>query len=242
MGVAIGIMFTCGLGWLFDANFAEEVKERYTYLASAVLSLLVASFAVAGVFSSIASQRGEDHDDRKRRLLAARAKLPLALSAISKLCKAGICYSAEFDTLCAAKGKEAMRDETVGALTLDQSTVHDIIHVIENLDNLLIAERLSAMLREYQIFFSRWVGEFDEFAWPMIVEDADKRSRTVSWAYLGAICGSLYDFARKDGELGEVDEEAIRNALSVNLPVHIHWESFQDEIGMYARVFKQRFG
>lgn len=247
MGMFLGVLVFCSLGYVFDAEFSAGVEKFYTFLITVLVSLLVASFALAGVFANIASQREKDEDTRKRKLLAARAKLPMALSKADRTFDAGFRNSFVLEKTDEDEALLALQIDSTAEMTLPDDVVATFLEVIEHHDDPIVANRLSGLLREYQVFIARWVSEFEPRGdVPMLTTPENARQRAVSWAYLVCIVGSLFDYARgQEGQgqevLGEVNEEVLGSVLGRLLPIGHSVNQYSDEIGLYARTFARRF-
>ncbi|KJZ22295.1 hypothetical protein [Tritonibacter mobilis] len=217
MGLAIGIIFTCVLGVVFDDDFFVGFTKHYTFVVSASLSLVVASFAVAGVFSNIASQREKDEDSRKRKLLAARARLPLALAEMSKACTEGVRLTVEYPSIQSDLTKpHSLLDKSAVKLRLSEETYRTLEQVIEFHDNVDVAQRVVRFLQLYQSSTQRLLAQFEPRKliqyWG---EGNPMRVRAVEWALVQAIVISLFRYSR-EGILPPVTPDTVRTALQLD--------------------------
>lgn len=219
MGTFFGVLFTCALGWGFDANFSEGMTKLYTFVVSALLSLLVAAFAVAGVFANIASQREKDADTRQRKLLAANAKLPFALAEMSKACTEGVRLTVAYpDIQSQLTEKHPLWKQSAERLRLSDETLRTLEQAIEYHNDVEVAHRMLRFLQLYQTSTQRLLAKFEP---PTYIqtwgEGHPMEVRAVEWALLGAIVVSLFRYSR-EGTLPSVSEDTIRIALQFDLP------------------------
>ncbi|MFY1710605.1 hypothetical protein [Tritonibacter mobilis] len=244
MGLAIGIIFACALGWGFDADFSEGVTKLYTFVVSAVLSLIVASFAVAGVFSNIASQREKDEGDRRRKLLAASAKLPLALAEMSKACTEGVKHTVEYSDIQNRLTREhPLRDQIAENMRLSDETYRTLEQAIEFHDDAVVAHRMLRFLQLYQASMQSLLAQFERKKYVQYWgEGKPMEVRAVEWALLGAIVMSLFRYSR-EGTLPPVSEDTILIALQFDLPhdeVTGNVEEYQRDIrAVFRRYLEQ---
>lgn len=243
MGVVIGFVLACSLGWVFDADFSEGFEKFYTYLVTVVLSLLVAAFGLAGVFSNIASQEARDEETRKRRLLAARAKLPLALSEMHEVCMFGVRFSYELEALIAQHGNDVVRKQSLEKMTLSGDVLRTFQEIIENHSDEDVADRVMGVLRDYQVFIARWGGEFDPRKATFEVDDEQIRRRTVWWAYLGCLCETIFEYAREEQNLTDVTGNDIWGFLRRGLSWGIGHDvsGYSNAVGLYERSFQREY-
>lgn len=242
-GALVGTLLSLGLAWGVDSNVSAELKRVYTFVFTAFISLIAATFTLVGVFSNIENQQTQEKFQRQRKLQAARAFLPSALSNMCEICRWGVRYSHDFQAYENNLGRIQFEQESFDRLSLSDEIISVFRDVIELSDNEVVSDRLSGLLREYQVFFARWKSDFSPNAQNNVLINADFRMRTTAWAYLYAISSSLFDYARNetDDVLTNVTEEEISSALNQAGAPGVFTEDFIEEIGLYARTFARRF-
>lgn len=192
LGCFFGVLFTCMLGLVFDANFNEGITKFYTFIGSSLVSLLVATFAVAGVLANIESQRERDAEQRSRKLLASVSRLPLALTEMAEISQAAIGYASR-----SLEEYYGRRPETYASeyMQLSDETVALILEVIEHHDHETVANLLICFLQSYQTSLARWMSPDLELSTP----NSQRRfwkERAVEWCQQRAIVSCLFSYAR----------------------------------------------
>ncbi|MFD1157837.1 hypothetical protein [Roseovarius aestuarii] len=86
-GGLVGTLVTLALVWAFDSDVSTEIKRFYTFVFTACITLAAATLTLYGVFSNIENQQTQAQQDRNRKLLAAKALLPNALSKMCEACR-----------------------------------------------------------------------------------------------------------------------------------------------------------
>lgn len=242
-GLTIGACSAFALAYILDSNVSSGLKEFYTYIISALLTLIAAALTLVGVFATIAHQRELEQRARFKKLEAARAFLPNALSRMCELSDYAILYSHNFDDFMSRLGEDEFRDISSSRLTLTDEIISILRDVIELTDDDKLSRRLSGLLREHQVFLARWRSLFSSDRDSFIQTTEDVRQRTVSWAYLGAISASLFTYAR--GESLTVDttvgQDEIASILGTSGATSLDVEEHMGDIGLYQRTFARRF-
>lgn len=191
-GFFLGITFTCTLGLIFDANFSENMTRFYTFVGSSLVSLLVATFAVAGVLANIESQRERDAEQRSRRLLALVGRLPLALTEMAHQSQAAIEYASRSMGEYYGQRHESFASDN---MKLSDETLGAILQVIEHHDHETVANLLVCYLQSYQTNLARWLSPDNGSLGPKSQRRFWK-ARTVEWCQQRAIVSCLFDYAR----------------------------------------------
>ncbi|MAO26886.1 MAG: hypothetical protein CMN15_06765 [Roseovarius sp.] len=241
MGMALGAVLTCILAAIFDAEFSAGLEKFYTFLIPVIISLFVASLAVAGVLASIASQDAREEENRKRKLMAARAKLPMSLSAANKVFSEGLKFAANLERAEQPWEIEHIANASVSAMTLPSDVIQTFLEVIEFHDQPDVANRLSGILREYQVYMARWVSRIDGDDANFIETEGDRRERTVSWAYLLTLNETLFEYARDSVRPEPVVEETLRGKIRFRLPEEFQPDQYKEEIASYVQHFHRSF-
>lgn len=206
--------------------------------ATIFVALLSAAFALAGILAQIDSQNEAQRVDRLRQLQSARAFLPSALSSYCEVARMGVRHSYSLGPDLSAISEQT-QTETIRDLTPSDEIVSVLRDVLRFTDDNAVSERISLILREHQIFLARWRGSFSEYH---VVDVSDGRQRTVSWAYLYALIGSLFEYARGEADtlVDDWSDQRVITALSICLPIGAFSDDFEEEIGLYSRHFFRR--
>lgn len=229
LGVVIGLLggMALGLGFilifrklLFDEHYTRFSEHMFAPIFAALFTLVGVLTALFGVYWNIKNQNSLANQRIGRRLIAARASLPLALNELSRICKLHllqIAHKNQYDT------RESM--------VMSEASHETIRTVIENSDD-IIQQELSNLLAYYQIAVSR----FNSFvANPPELHDGEEMHRLevgliVSWASLRALTGCYFDYGR--GAEFELD---LKNALSV-FKAEVMQYAHEDAVEMVAPV------
>lgn len=242
-GIFVGATLTLAFSWSVDSEVSIEIKRFYTFIFTAIISLIAATLTLVGVFTNIENQRHLDDEARHRKLNAAKALLPHALSQMCSVCRWGMRYSHSFNYYISDLGEEPFETLSFSQLKLSDEVISVFRDLIELSDDEILTDRLAGILREHQVFLARWQDEFSPDAAHKVVSDADIRQRTTGWAYLYAITCSLFEYARNEHEtlIETVSDKEISSALNQSGDPKLHNEDFVKEVGLYTRTFKRRF-
>ena len=242
-GVLVGFILALCLAAVIDADIAPGIKEFYSFIITALLGMIAAALTLIGVFATIAHQREIERRARQKKLEAARAFLPSALSKLCDIADHGVRYSFAFSDFEARLGEDGFRDASIPNLTLTDEIISVFRDMIELSDDDIVSKRISGLLREHQVLLARWRSIFAPDRAIMVRTAADLRQRTVAWAYLGAIAASIFEYAR--GETSTIETTVgfreISSALNTAGLVSLHTEDHTEEIGLYERTFSRRF-
>lgn len=80
LGLFLGCSLTLLLAYFLDRSFSDQLSKFYTFVFSALLSLVAATLALAGALNASNTQQKIDENNRLRRLASAKASLPSTLS------------------------------------------------------------------------------------------------------------------------------------------------------------------
>lgn len=242
-GALVGFVLAFCFAAAIDTDVRHEAKEFYSFIVTAVLSMAAAALTLAGVFATIDHQLAAERRARSKRLEAARAFLPEALSRMCEICQTAMQYSFEFEQFEEQRGEAGFRSTSISELTLTDEIISVFRDIIELSDDDAVSRRLAGLLREHQILLARWRSIFAPDRVIMVRSPADIRQRTVAWAYLGAIASSMFEYARGESHTIEtnVGFREISSALNTSGLVNLHTEDHSAEIGLYERTFSRRF-
>ena len=240
LGACIGAALAIGLSAVFRADVSEGVEKFYTYIFSALITLLASGLALMGVFSNIEHQQHIATVARLRRLRATRALLPSALSQLCELAIWGIRYSHQFAEYRRHLGTEEFERVSLSRLELSDELMSLLRDMIELCEDENVAKRIAGMLREHQVLVTRWKDEFSEAR--RVIQNL--RTRTVYWALLHALASSLFEYARSETDTVDtvVTEDEIGIGLRAARTRGLELDEFADEIALYARHYRRRFG
>ncbi|WP_282181699.1 hypothetical protein [Aliiroseovarius marinus] len=227
IGMFIGVIAGIVLSWILSGEFGTEWTRLYTFVVTALISLAVAGFALFGVFISIGTQFERDEEARRRKLMAANALLPSALSGMCKTFMSGAKASVELAENDALREDPEFEKSTRADLMLSESALQTIRDVIEqhHRDQAEVAHRLSDLLKLHQVYFARWQGEFDDEE--MLVSEEQNFERTVNWAGLYAVSETMFNYARERGDMKPIDQSGVVRALKFT--VNPHFLRHEDE-------------
>ncbi|MCA1777152.1 MAG: hypothetical protein LC676_16530 [Loktanella sp.] len=237
-GIFIGFVAGMILAAALDAGISEEIKKLYTFIISAILSLMAAALTLIGVFANIENQRETERRSREKKLAAAKALLPASLAQMCSVCKSGMQFSDNFSEFAKKLSNDEFEEISTQRLSLSDGNLSIFREVIELTDNDAVSERLTVMLREYQVFFSRWIEDFGQEYKRAVKADGDNNTRTVEWAFLFAITVSLFDYARNEAvePNREIGKREIWNALGVSHILSVDRDKFNGAIEIYSRA------
>ncbi|WP_171176192.1 hypothetical protein [Ruegeria sp. HKCCD8929] len=121
------------------------------------------------------------------------------------------------------------------------STLRDYIAYSRDEDG----EKIALILKEYQVFFSRWRSRFDDSDYFAREQAADRCEHTTSWAYLYALSSSVFDHARgKNDTIGRPEylKDNVASALRLSTIIHGQEDNFEEYVNLYQRRYNRHFG
>lgn len=242
-GILIGFVGGMLLAMALDSGVSDELKKLYTFVISAVLSLFAAALTLTGVFANIENQREAERRSRERKLAAAKALLPTSLSQMCDICESGMQFSHNFSTLLQELSDEKFKEISVQRLSLPDGMISIFRELIELTDNEAVSERISVLLREYQVLFARWTSVFSQSNLSAMNGELRRNEKTVEWAFLYAITVSLFDYARNESEGPdrEIGERELWTALRVSGIRATNKDQFQSAIAVCSRALARMF-
>lgn len=203
LGLLIGSWLALGLAMLIDANVSAVVADHYVSTAVvASATVFSASLAIWGVLWNVASQQDIVEEQRKRRLAAARASLPLALSEFLKLCDSHIFHLAN-DTPKVNENSENLSEETQATLKLV------IEHAEEN-----VQSEIGNLLMFYQVALASYFHYQSENKYRTEADSKlrlhNRASEIIRWESLRALVSAQFHYARTDqGEYTKIDARQL---------------------------------
>ena len=242
-GIFFGAELTLFLCWSSSNSVADQLASPLGTHLTIGTTLAGSILALSGVLFTIENQISINQENRHKKFLASRAFLPHALSELSELCYNGMNYSFAFGYFETSFGKEAFKDKSIKDLRISDSTTSILKDIIEFSNEKSVSDRVSGILREHQILIARWKGEFKKNPTTTIrLEDDDSR-RTVAWAYLAAICASMFKFSRGDSQIvdTQVTFRDISGIIATSDIAGLYPEEHAEAINLYARTFDRRF-
>ena len=238
-GVCLGFVLAFILCAIFDANFTANLKQFYAYLVTAVVSLGAATLALSGVLANLQLQTKHREEDRLRRLSAARAFLPHALSSMCEISKFGMINSHNTRQIKPKDMPADFIERSIRETRLSDETISILKDIVElSTDN--SSDRIQLILREHQAFSARWrsfVRSDDE---AIIHSFSDATDRTISWAVLYALSATAFSYAR--GKALYVDEDVTEDSISAALQWSgISLDTREDGIRERMQIYLERY-
>ncbi len=242
-GLFMGSAFTLLFMWVLDGIADDDWKKFASSIFSVLAAFAGSTLALLGVFSNIENQKVLSADARARKLVAAKAFLPAALSKLCELSAKGVRYSYKFESLKSDLGIDSFREKSLNDLGLSDDTIGILKEVIECSDDKLVQDRIGGLLREHQMLYAQWGTGFDRTRVLPINHLESIQERPVSWAYIYAISCSMFDFARNETDTVDenVNERDIRSALNFCSDGEIDINTVKAAIEVHARDFPRRF-
>lgn len=209
-GLLIGSWLALGFAMLIDEEVNAVILDHYVSTAIvAAATIFSASLAIWGVLWNIASQQDIVEDRRQRKLIAARASLPLALSEFIKLCENHIFHLAN-DTPKVSETSESLSEETQATLKL----------VVEHAEE-TVQSQIGNLLMFYQVVLARYF--YSQSERKRQVETAAegqlrlhyRACEIVMWESLRALISAQFYYARTehDGYTQQDARQSFERAL-----------------------------
>lgn len=185
-GTFLGGGFVLSLG----AEISAETREYLLYALTAIITLFASAMALFGTFRLVNHQKEIEAENRRRRLDAARATLPLALSETLSFCEK---IHSAYANLEEIRSDPKLVRQTIEDAKLDEETLSVIRDCIEHSDQPANIW-LSTIVAYAQVMTSRIRGNALD---PNMVTSDHGRAREMAFAAETAvICEHLFDFAR----------------------------------------------
>lgn len=185
-GLLLGAILSFALAAIIDSTVSESFIRFYYIAASAILTLIAASLALTGVLYSVSNQNRIAEQSVIRGNLAARSLLPIALDEVSSVAMNGVEYSVKISSHMTLDDWYRLREESPNKLKLEKNTVDLLADFIRHNDGELeINRRLSKILRDYQVQFTRWkdLVRTNRTA-PPSIGPHEERDRLIKWISL----------------------------------------------------------
>jgi hypothetical protein len=206
LGVLCGTVLTLTMLWASELTRAEDINRMIPGLFGALVGLIAATLALAGVLSNIENQNLIAAEIRRKDLAAWRATLPLVLSKLVSISRNGM--------LAALRKGDAAR--------WSQSTLEDKLELTSNQMEVLrnsikysgeeSAAWLAVLIARYQVYLSR--------SHDLMSSDSkfEKLDTALDWATLYALAEHCFSFARGETDKIEdrLDSSRIRSAFWTN--------------------------
>ena len=200
LGLFWGAVTAFSVAAFLDAEVKSDLLNRVgPSMLSALTTLLAAAIAVTGVLRNIENQNSLAEQARQRKLAAARAVLPLALSEFYKVCDSHL-----------TRLSNGERTVTEGQPELSSTSHETLKLVIENADP-VTQKSLGFLLMCYQVVVARYHDEQasdpEELETEASIKLA-KYSRASAlglWASLKALVAVQFEYARKGEEKDRTD-------------------------------------
>ncbi|WP_368344321.1 hypothetical protein [Pelagovum sp. HNIBRBA483] len=185
-GTFLGGGFVLSLG----AEISAETREYLLYALTAIITLFASAMALFGTFRLVNHQKEIEAENRRRRLDAARATLPLALSEMLNFCEK---IHATYADLQKIHSDQELARQTVEDVKLEAETLSIIRNCIQHSEQ-PASIWLSTIVAHAQIMTSRISDSAMDLN--MITPDHRRAKEMVFAAETAMICDHLFDFAR----------------------------------------------
>lgn len=241
-GVFVGAISALMLCWVFDADIREDMTKLYTFVYSALIGLLAASVALSGVLASLHHQSTLRDEERERKLSAARAFLPQALSDMCEVARNGMLNS----QIAGVKQGKDLESTFVSSSLNDIRLNDEIVSVFKDIIEFSDANagrRIQGILSEHQVLQARWNGYIRDRDNMLSPSRSDFTQRICHWALLHALTASAFPYARQETNDVEVpvDERVISSTLrTAGIYLNEDESDLHNAIGLYARHFQRR--
>jgi len=213
-GTIVGFTSGMVIAWAYDSQILIELQKFYTFIASAILSLIAATLTLLGVFANLNQQREQEDERRVRRFKSALAVLPQALSVTLSVSQRGIIFSETLDEVDQIlEGKPNQTD--IENLELPSEIITVFRDVIEFSDDEKAVNRLVALLSEHQLLMAKLQSDLRMGVPLMALPELHKAERTAGWAFLAIISTSMFQFAR--GETHNLEQVDASKLLEMEL-------------------------
>jgi hypothetical protein len=186
LGASIGVASTLGFCWALS-GLDERIADNIVGFGTIVGTLFAAFIALHGVTASLDHQKQIEMDRVEKKLHAAKATLPLVLSALYEICSNRI--------QAIVKGKAENHSEP---FSLDQNGIQIVERCIEHSDG-EAREAMKEVLQIYQILVARY--QRLETPDPLFLKDGGSGSfhrirSMIDWVCLQALVESIFDYGR----------------------------------------------
>lgn len=236
LGFLVGFCLAMLVTYLLDQAVWAKYEKYAVYLMSAGFSLFGAGLALIGVFANLERQNAIQAEIRMLKLDSARAFLPSALSQFAEICRVGIwdCYEVSQSGEIIEKADEF----DVSSLFLSDENTRIFRDVVENCSDLPVRHHLSEVLRQHQLLVARTRPRMEGHNRVLKSEDYGHISH---WAYLYALVGTLFPFARGESDsiqkpLEEFDDHSALHILGLNLDAN-SYANYSEHIATYAKQY-----
>lgn len=192
LGLLLGALVALLLAAYADPDAWPNLEKYDAFIVSAVVSLLIASVAAAGIQSNIANQIRLTTEQRQRKLLAARSVLPTVAGTLSVISENGLLAAIRL-----AKGKELSVEElqkTIESVSIPSDALSVMRDLIEFSEDESVAKYVAYTIEEHQVYVSR----LNSLAGGSNFEKAE---RVVEWAYMTALFDWFYLYSRHKMEV-----------------------------------------
>tara|TARA_R110002094_G_C4888131_1_gene209504 strand:- start:193 stop:984 length:792 start_codon:yes stop_codon:yes gene_type:complete len=216
-GIFLGICFALLLSWLFDSDIKEEMTKFYTFVFTAVISLLASTLAVVGVLLNLNKQQ----ELIERRHIAARAVLPLTLSRLYGLTERA--FEITLDTTALRKRPEDVRRNLLKKLRLTKDDIEQLRDCIEASDEQSQAW-IALIIAHWQLEISRLENRLLDQN--LLFLDSQLHNSAIDWLTIRGMAIHLFEYSRT----GKKPDNKI-SADIICLPIHspyLHTQSLEE--------------
>lgn len=254
-GLFIGVIFAIILAAVLDSDVAEGIKNNCVSIAAIIAATFSAFLALLGVRGQIEQQNKQHNEQiehqnkqaenaRLASLAATKAFLPIALTEMCSIARKGMVLRWGFYNRLkrGAPNDEIqhLQHQVTSELTLSEHLISIFKDFIENAapDD---GDRISLILREYQVVLARWNGIFEGYEQGIYADATNEQ--TIHWAYLYALSSSAFEFSRNRASsiTGTVGKEEISAALLRAVIIPTNKNEFDTQIDEFLLDSRRQF-
>ena len=200
LGIFLGTSFTLLFVWILVSDLSPPFERVVAGIFGAIAGLIAAFLALAGVLTNIANQNHLAEKQRRRKLVAAKAVLPLVLSQMAIVARRGAEISIRQNI------QPKIPSELIAELTLSKEVIATLQATIEQTDR-QDGNRLANLVRRYQVCLTKTARLIarNDFA---VRVDCDL---SLSWVILFRLVEDCFEYSR--GEASNIPEKLNRPKL-----------------------------
>jgi hypothetical protein len=209
LGLLLGTFGSIAMFWILwpDDVLDDGMKQTIVMFSAAIAA---SGLALWGIQHQITIARNDLAKERLRKLLAARATLPIVLSEIHNICKERI-----------KQITNPLPASRIGPWPISQPHIDTLKACIE-LSNGSVRENLEDICRVYQAACARWVDlerniltKYLDFGEATEYDQHEATLAIIDWQVMSEIAGVIFPFSR--GKSENVDRLSVREKSLVSL-------------------------
>ena len=210
--IAIGIWSLLAL-WALFLNYGEVI-ERWQTLIAGILALAAAAWTAILINKQILQSEKQEQNRVQRRLVAARATLPLALSGICNYAK-DVCSELKLIYPFTETAGVKFGIPTFTITPVPVSLISDLERMIEATTSPSVANRIADIICEIQTLNARTHDLDEKLHSPSYVGKRESVTNyLIQSAELLSLAESLFKYARRrSDEVGDFDSDTVHAAF-----------------------------